>query len=481
MNQNQNQDNKPQCAAAEFGYCSKDDVKDRTVIFMNRNMKIGPVPNEEVNVSMCDFHYKWLVAKNNGVEPLEMRGKFVDTAIGEDLCSAFEPYDIVRRQSRLFTIWWNSSKERHFVFYGDDTNYSPERFGERGWEKSGVLHFDGDAYDANENNGFVQFLQPISKTVCESLLEEEVEGHTSCFPLPNEGIHIHPQSVRCEKCWCVDIDDISYFFIHRMILPNVIRNYLNGFHLDLIQKEKHGRYRECIEFILTEVSKDIMKMPGLRDRDNYDYDHGFDNENAELESREKEKLIGAVEQMMNLLETKNVSGMYKLWDSTVTDHIDFASVLWIVYTYTNHRLYSNYEDIGKYNDQLIPFFVDEDLANELLTIAISGERQRYVDIHFNTVYNILYPSVNVVKALVPAYISTNDIIRVAKNFVYREEDKVEEVDSTPLTAIQYWHHYDNTITNVAGGGIYGGFAEEHFEKDTDILEYLESQQHIANE
>jgi len=481
MNQNQNEDNKPQCAAAEFGYCSKHDVKDRKVIFMNRNMKIGHVPDEEVNVSMCDFHYKWLVTKNNGVEPLEMRGKFVDTAIGEDLCSAFEPYDIVRRQSHLFTIWWNSSKERHIVFYGDDTNYSPERFGERGWEKSGVLHFDGDAYDANENNGFVQFLQPISKTVCESLLEEEVEGHTSCFPLPDEGIHTHPRDKLLDvDCWCVDIDDISYFFIHRMILPNVIRNYLNGFHLDLIQKKKHNEYAECIEFILSEVSKDIMKMPGLRDRYNYDYAFEYD-EHAELESREKEKLIGAVSQMMNLLETKNVSGMYELWDSTVTDHIDFTSVLWIVYTFTNHRLYTEYEELGKYNEQLVAFFMDEGLGKELLTIAISGERERYVDIHMKTCYNILYPSVNVVKALVPAYISTNEVIHIVKKFVYLEEDKVEEVERTPLTAIQYWHHYDNTITNVAGGGIYGGFAEEQFEKDADILEYLESQQPIANE
>ena len=58
-----------------------------------------------------------------------------------------------------------------------------------------------------------------------------------------------------------------------------------------------------------------------------------------------------------------------------------------------------------------------------------------------------------------------------------------EVVTTPLTAIQYWHHYDNTLMNVGGGGggIYGGFAEEQFEKDADILEYLESQQHIANE
>jgi len=482
MNQNQNQDNKPQCAAAEFGYCSKDDVKDRTVIFMMRNMKIGPVPDKEVNVSMCDFHYKWLVTKNNGVEPLEMRGKFVDEAIGEDLFNAFEPYDIIRKKSRLFTIWWNPLKNDQIVFFnGDDTKHPPARF-ERGWEKAGVLHFDEDVDD--EDNGFVQFLEPISKTVSEHLKEYQVEGRLGFYILPNDGFHRHPREQLLDvECWCVDIDDISYFFKDRMYLPNAICNYLNGFHFELSQKEKQGRYRECIEFILTEVSKDIMKMPGLRDRDNYDYDHGFDNENAELESREKEKLIGAVEQMMNLLETKNVSGMYALWDSTVTDHIDFASVLWVVYTYTNHHLYTEYEDLGKYNDQLVAFFVDEGLGKELLTIAISGERERYVDIHMKAWYNILYPSVNVVKALVPAYISTNEVIHIDKKFAYLEEDKVEEVETTPLTAIQYWHHYDNTITNVAGGGIgiYAGFAEEQFEKDADILEYLESQQRIANE
>ena len=481
MNQNQNQDNKPQCAAAEFGYCSKDDVKDRTVIFMMRNMKIGPVPDKEVNVSMCDFHYKWLVTKNNGVEPLEMRGKFVDTAIGEDLCSAFEPYDIMRQKSRLFTIWWNPLQNDHIVFFnGDDTKHPPARF-ERGWEKAGVLHFDECAYD--KDNGFVQFLEPISKTVSEHLKEEQVEGRMGFYILPNEGIHTHPRDQLLDvDCWCVDIDDITHFFEDRMYLPNAICNYLNGFHLDLIQKEKHDEYAECIEFILSEVSKDIMKMPGLRDRDNYDYDHDFDDEHLELEAREKEKLIGAVEQIMNMLETKDVTGIYELWGSTIcADFIDFASVLWIIYTYTNHHLYTEYEELGKYNNQLLEFFVDEGLEKELLTIAISGERQRYVDIHVKTCYNILYPSVNVVKTLVPAFISTNEVIHVAKNFVYREEDKVEEVETTPLTAIQYWHHYDNTITNVAGGDIYGNFAEEQFEKDADILEYLESQQLIANE
>lgn len=481
MNQNQNQDNKPQCAAAEFGYCSKDDVKDRKVIFMKRNMKIGPVPDEEVNVSMCDFHYKWLVTKNNGVEPLEMRGKFVDTAINEDLCSAFEPYNIVRQKSRIFTIWWNHSQNNHIVFFnGDDTKHPPARF-ERGWEKAGVLHFDEDVYD--KDNGFVQFLEPISKTVSEHLKEELVEGRLGLYfyILPNDGFHTHPRDQLLDvDCWCVDIDDIVHFFANPIEMPNAICNYLNGFHLDLIQKKKHDEYAECIEFILSEVSKDIMKMPGLRDRYNYDYAFEYD-EHAELESREKEKLIGAVSQMMNLLETKNVSGMYELLDSTVTDHIDFTSVLWIVYTFTNHRLYTEYEELGKYNEQLVAFFMDEGLGKELLTIAISGERERYVDIHMKTCYNILYPSVNVVKALVPAYISTNEVIHIVKKFVYLEEDKVEEVERTPLTAIQYWHHYDNTITNVAGGGIYGGFAEEQFEKDADILEYLESQQPIANE
>ena len=479
QNQNQNQDNKQPCAAAEFGYCSKDDVKDRTVIFMRRNMKIGPVPDEEVNVSMCDFHYKWLVTKNNGVEPLEMRGKFLDDAIGEDLFNAFEPYDIVRRKSRLFTIWWNPSQKDHIVFNGNDTNHPPARF-ERGWEKAGILHFDEDVYD--KDNGFVQFLEPISKTVSEHLKEKQIEGLLDFYILPNDGIHTHPQDQILDvDCWCTDIENIARFFANPIELPNAISNYLNGFRLDLIQKEKQDDYYECLEFILSEVSKDIMKMPGLRDRNNYDYAFVYDKD-VELKKREKAMLIGAVEKLMNLLETKDVTGIYELWDSTVSEHIDFASVLWIVYTYTNHHLYSEYEELGKYNEQLIAFFVDEGLGKDLLTIAISGERQRCVDIHMKTCYNILYQNIDVVKALVPAYISTNDIIHIEKNDAYQEEDNVVEVVTTPLTAIQYWHHYDNTLMNIGGGGggIYGGFAEEQFEKDERILEYLESQ-HIDNE
>lgn len=459
MNQNQNQnqqDNKQPCAAAEFGYCSKDDVKDRPVIFMRRNMKVGPVPDEEVNVSMCDFHYKWLVTKNKGVEPLEMRGKFLDTAIGEDLFNAFEP--INRFQSRLFTIWWNPLQQSHIIFNGDDTNHAPARF-ERGWEKAGILHFDEDVRD--KDNGFVQFLEPISKTVCDHLKEEEnKEGKLYFYILPNEGVHTHPpEQLIGVDCWCLEVDDIVHFFEDPIELPNAICNYLNGFRMDLIQKEKHDNYHECLEFILCEVSEDIMKMPGLRRTNNYEFDFEYDEEIA-LQTREKEKLIVLVERFMNLLETKDLTGIYELWDSTVSDFIDFASVLWIVYTYTNHRLYSNYEyeERCNYNEQLVGFFVDEGLEKELLTIAISGERQRYVDIHMKTCYNILYESVDVVKALVPAYISTNDIIYQARG----SDDIVR-----PLTPIQYWHYYDNTVMNICGPH------QEQFEKDARILEYLE--------
>ena len=76
-----------------------------------------------------------------------------------------------------------------------------------------------------------------------------------------------------------------------------------------------------------------------------------------------------------------------------------------------------------------------------------------------TCYNILYESLDVVKALVPAYISTNDTIH------HQARGECDIV--IPLTPVSYWYYYDNTVMNICGPH------QEYFDKDARILEYLE--------
>ena len=101
--------------------------------------------------------------------------------------------------------------------------------------------------------------------------------------------------------------------------------------------------------------------------------------------------------------------------------------------------------------------MEEGLEKQLLTIAISGERERYLDNHQRSAHDILYESERVVKALVPAYVTTDDIIQTGR-------------DNTTTTPIEYWHYFDDTLFNVCT--LQSG---ETFEKNKDILEYLELQ------
>ena len=142
--------------------------------------------------------------------------------------------------------------------------------------------------------------------------------------------------------------------------------------------------------------------------------------------------------------------------STLSEGTDFASILWFVYTYTNHILYTSYDEIGKFNSQLVDLFLEEGLEKQLLAIAISGERERYIDNKQRTHHDILCESETVVKALVPEYVSTDDIIKQE-----RDNDGV-----LTLTPIQYWHYFDEKVFNVCT------LEEETFEKNKAILEYL---------
>ncbi len=428
------------CVAAEYGYCSANDVKDRTVIFMRRNIKIGCVPEEEVKVSMCGFHYTWLVAITP--EPLEMCGCSLDTAIGEDLCSAFEPSDPFTFKSRLFTFWHNSNTEvinDHCIFNGNDTDHAPARF-ERGWKKAGVIHY-------NSQTGFLQVLEPISKAMCHIIAEENNNGELYFYTLPNEGVHTHRrEQLIGVDCWCLEVEDIVHFFENPIVLPDDILNYATSARIQFKTSDRDARYNECLDFILVSVSEDIMEMASVNEKN---------CESPVSLSTRKAMLFDCAATLMLLLSIQDKENIDCL-RSTLSEGTDFASILWFVYTYTNHILYTSYDEIGKFNSQLVDLFLEEGLEKQLLAIAISGERERYIDNKQRTHHDILCESETVVKALVPEYVSTDDIIKQE-----RDNDGV-----LTLTPIQYWHYFDEKVFNVCT------LEEETFEKNKAILEYL---------
>jgi hypothetical protein len=348
-------------------------------------------------------------------------------------------------KSRLFTFWVNLNTNMYVIFNGQDTNHPPTKF-ERGWEKSGVVHYD-------EDTGFLQELIPISKACFNLILEEDEEdeegeevkeGILYYHKLPNEGIHTHPYPrvlpivdlTGGVYCWCFEVEDVVHFFQNPICLPVALINYAKSARL------QHN-YNECLDFILTSVSQDLMEMSCLR------------NESEISISSRKTLLFNCATSLMMYLQAQDKENINCL-RLNHTDKIDFASVLWFVYTYTNHALFTKHKDIGRYNEQLVEYFIKEGLKNQLLAIAISGERERYLDNHQRSYHDILYESEEVVKALVPNYISGNDII-------------CQDMDNNgilTLNPIQYWHYFDETLFNVCS------LLNETFEKNQSILEYL---------
>ena len=133
-------------------------------------------------------------------------------------------------------------------------------------------------------------------------------------------------------------------------------------------------------------------------------------------------------------------------------------VLWVTYVMANHELYWSTIPVRnlRKNIALIKLFIEENIHDRLLLVAISGERERCLDVHQRTHHDILHENVYVVRFLVPTYFQPRTVFVLKRG-----------LDDTYNSAYKYYTEFSNELFNCNPA-----FYEEPFEKNKYILLHL---------
>lgn len=442
------------CAAANYNNCSQQ-TKFREINYQNPTEEDMVVTDKIVNVSICEFHFDWLIEHYNSGDQsrnLAMYGKYLEEAIHNNLFSIFARMNPVTEESRLFTIWVDNTDDAKelIILNGNDTIKPPTRFNR--WKRVGAFHFD-------------KYTKCIRETIQEIDMDEiDTAGGLDnwYYEMPMQGMHqLKPNTFECkDSCWC---HEESLKFDNPIEWDSsVLQNYFN---VKRANDEKNS-YIACIEFIQQNLDTIICPwFPSLSaDCDIGDWRH--------TEKIFNDRLVSNAQEILGILQDNNKAALHNAIAPISHSYGNmYEKVLWLLYTYVNHELHSPYKKSWKYgasssesnqqkkskmNQMLVELFVEAGLAKELLAIAISGERERYVDIHNRTRNDILYENNEVVELLVPAHVSMNEVIYNDKENEYLQ-----------LTPLQFWHYFNNSVFDVCS------LYDEYFNKNYAIKKYLE--------
>jgi len=213
-------------------------------------------------------------------------------------------------------------------------------------------------------------------------------------------------------------------------------------------------FEECLYFIRSEI-------PG--------YYPAWTNDEYEDNNSEKNlELYKLFQELTEALLTDDVRTIRR-WK--LNGLLNNKRLLLITYVMANHELFSSTDKEKKRNMvnnvRLVELFIEAGLQNELLRLAISGERQRDLSIHRRDESNVLESNLFVVQFLVPKYIGAHEKAIVQ---CYSVADDEEPVTMTPL---EYWHDFSNHMWYIGDCWMQNSGQGLSFEKDEDIRAYLE--------
>ena len=428
--------------SAEYHWFCKGEVHAYTVTYKCEDFK-HPVGDRDVQVSMCKLHYDWLIKKGDHVNKatglLEMRGKFEDEALYDDLfLSTFG--NSTKGGSRIFkllvaeySVEGEEDKNKRFLLndkHIDDfkkmlTKEATERGSYIRVKEVGVFHFDGS------------FLFELKDIIYDSEVDAIVDLENYYIPVSDgEWVTMDVSSSAYTCDWHPRIapenPTLETEFKIKPI-PSAITVYFKN-----KQREaKFDEFKECIEFIEYNIDINIVNW-------------------QEIHKQSDEELFDNVNRVINaLLKDDNNEVVCELYSTIVT-----PEVLWVIYVMANHLFYSQNERKRlRTNAFLIQLFIWCRLEKQLLALAISGERERDLGNKQREHHNILYENEFVVKALVPAFILPSDHI-----YTQTADTEVSE----RLTPLEYWHYYSNKTYSI---GYYT--IEREFEKNKEIRRYLD--------
>ena len=421
-----------ECAAKEYGDCTYWGKKEVDVLFLYRDKYGGQKPDVIVKVCMCDAHRSVLEKYHEG-RPLEMRGEEVDWALHDDLFTIFSD----KTKTYTYVKMSRTRKED-----SDETEYKYALVNGRNIEKFRQMMYasDPDIYYISEEAIFLTHYN-VAKDEVEVIEMKSVTDEYDIHVLKNLPSYYSPVSdyiTVAGQGWISCPPRVEEN--PTMETEYTIESALPCVQTYFAQKwEDHFRsgFEECLEF-MANIDTNLVDITKLR----------------ETSPHTEAELLALVRKLTDVLCLDDRETLIAMKDSELTDE-----VLWVTYVMANHEHFWSHipgRNLRK-NINLIKLFRGAGLHGKLLLLAVSGERERCLDIHHRTHHDILHENVYVVRYLVPKYIQPRYMIALRKY----------NGSVTYNSAYNYYTEFSNAMYNCNPQR-----NEDPFEKNKYILLHL---------
>ena len=422
-----------ECAAKEYGDCTAWGKEEVDVLFLFRNKYGNHQPDETVKVCMCEAHRSVLEKYHEG-RPLEMRGEEVDWALHDDLFIPFSSKNKTYTYVKVEKTPKEDSENREINFClvnGRDI----EKFREI------MTASDPDILCIREEGIFLTHYN-VGKAEEEVIEMKDVTGEYDIHVLKNLPTYFKPVSDY------ITVAGPGWVSLEPRVEenPTLETEYTIESALPCVQKyfaqkwedQFRADFKECLDF-MDDVDHTLVDITKLRD----------------TSPHSEEELLALVRRLTDALwmnDRESIEAMKEAGEIT-------EEVLWVTYVLANHELYWSHipgRNLRK-NIPLIKLFIEAGIHDRLLLLAVSGERERCLDIHHRTHHDILHENEYVVRYLVPKYFTPRTLIllRTSRGVTHN-------------SAYNYYSEFSNALYNC------NPFSrdEEPFEKNKNILLHL---------
>lgn len=383
--------------------------------------------DETIQVALCTFHCEWLEKYNqtSADKPLKMRGEELKHALQHVL---FKPF---KEATSLFTLvkiqvlndkW--EYKAKYFLLGGQDIERFKELLFEtyvstKGYSVEGMFQICHDTIDGESCERVIEI-----KDVSSELAIEAIATTLNTVYTP-----IHQELLVSEK----EIKAIGTTTCIYESIPASVRAFY------IKKKDEHAfkKFENCISFMSTELGN-IFNFELIHEQNCLTL-YGLFKETQTLTTIlliENEE-----EAVKRLKEHRNITN----------------DMLLVAYVSANHQLYWSEDSDSKKalqtSSRLVELFIEHNLHEKLLLLAISGERLRTHGVQSCDRHNILKENEFVVKYLVPKHIKGKHQLQ------YKQKH---------INALEYWDEFSNKMSPLSPCVI-----TEYFEKNENIRIYLE--------
>ncbi len=421
-----------ECAAKEYGDCVYWGKKEVDVLFLYRDNYGTHLPDETVKVCMCEAHRSVLEKYHEG-RPLEMRGEEVDWALYNDLFSPFSSKHNTYTYVKIH-MKHQSYTDRHESKFALVNGRDIEKFRELMTASDPEISYITEEsifltrFNTGKDEEEVIEMNPVTCECDIDILKKIPTYYKPALDYKTitwEGLTIlHPRE---EKKPTMETE-----YTIETVLPCVQKYFAQKW-----EDKFRANFKECLGF-MTGIDNDLVDIENLR----------------KTSPHSEDKLFTLVRRLTDALWVDDRGCISEMKNSGEISE----EVLWVTYVMANHELF--WSSIPgrelRTNIPLIKLFIDAGLHGNLLLLAVSGERERCLDIHHRTQHNILHDNVYVVRYLVPKHFQPRTMVVLKRGRVV-----------TYNSAYKYYTEFSNELYNCNPH-----YLEEPFEKNEYILLHL---------